>query len=390
MSGHKLFEDFVRTHDGVARHSEDTFSFLDRSARPACERVRAALNDWYGYYPDAHEAELKGKFRHDFSAAFFELLLHELLRRVSHNVEVHPSLPSSQRTHPDFRAQDSSAKLVFFEAAVVTDESEEEKRRSRVLSVLYDEISKLELPDYFLDIDIHNPTGKQPSGKKLRQFISGCVQNLNYDELCALSELGAIHELPRWTYKEDNFEIDFGVIPVSRESRGKLGHRPIGIYPGGIRLGGGEAAIRSKITKKAGKYGRLSCAYIIAVNCLGGFGTDRRDELRALFGAEKPIFSYSGTALRLSGKIDGAWYGLNGPRNRRVSGVLLTRVFPWNLPKAEVTLYHNPWADYRYEGPLTNFPQVRLMKNSLEATPGNSFGSVFSLPDDWPGQLFEN
>jgi hypothetical protein len=204
-----------------------------------------------------------------------------------------------------------------------------------------------------------------------------------------LAQLGAIQDLPRWTYREDKIEIEFGIIPVSKERRGSSDHRPIGIYPGGFRLGGSDPAIRDKISKKAGRYGQLGTAYIIAVNCLGGFGTSTPDQIRALFGDEKPVFSRVSGNLKLSGKVNAAWYGPNGVKNKRLSGVLLTRVFPWNLPIAEVTLFHNPWADFPYDGPLTQFPRVQLSHDKLISIPGKSFGSILSLEDGWPGELFE-
>ncbi|MGB2868304.1 MAG: hypothetical protein WBD36_07635 [Bacteroidota bacterium] len=311
--------------------------------------------------------------------------------RLEHSVDVHPDLGPNQRRHPDFRAHTSTKEVLFLEAAVANDESKDEKARNKVLSVLYDQITEMDLPDYYLDIDrIENPNGRQPSGKKIRNFISGCVKNLDYEAFLALSQLGAFRDLPRWTYKEDDIEIEFGIIPVSKERRGKSDHRPIGVYPGGFRFGGSDLAIRDKIAKKAGRYGQLGAAYVIAVNCLGRFGTSKHEQIRALFGVEEPLFVRSGSDLKLSGKVNAAWYGSKGAQNKRVSALLLTPVFPWNLPIAEVNLFHNPWADFPYEGPLTQFPQVLLSDNRLISVPGKSFGSILSLENDWPGELFEN
>src|SRR5437867_10408904 len=84
----KLFEDFPRTHNGFADHTESAFSFLNRSARPASARVREALNAWYERYPEGEKAEFKRRFQRDFSDRFFELLLHELLLCMGYQVEV--------------------------------------------------------------------------------------------------------------------------------------------------------------------------------------------------------------------------------------------------------------------------------------------------------------
>jgi hypothetical protein len=386
-----LFDDFVRTYDGVANHMEDDFSFLNRSARPASTRVRAILEEWFEDYPDQHKSELKRRLSSDFSVGFFELLLHNLLLQLDYDVEVHPSVPSKGRGHPDFLIKDSAGTNVFLEAAIVTDESKEEKAQNRVRSVLYDQINQLEIPDYFLDVSrIHNPIGKQPSGRKLRQFISGCINSLNYEHILTLAQLGAINDLPRWTYKEKELEIDFGVIPVSPENRGKLSHKAMGSYPGGFKWGGSDAAIRSKIVKKAQKYGHLGAPYLIAVNCLSKWGTDRNDEIRALFGTERFSLKDFGSQVDPDRKPDGVWLGPKGPRRRRLSGVILTTVFPWNLPKANVTLFHNPWADYPYKGSLCRLPQAIVTEHGIAMIGGDSFGSVFSLHHDWPGELFKD
>lgn len=391
MNTKTLFDNIVRTHNGVADHTEDSYSFLNRSARQASDKVRSLLEQWYSHFPEQHRLELAQKFRTDFSVGFFELLLHEILLATNHEVEVHPPVPSELGTHPDFRARDSAGRVFFLEATIATDQSQDDKSRDRLYSTLYDQISQLNLPDYFLHFEsVHNPSGKQPSGKKFKGFISDCVRGLDYEALSVFSELGAIDNLPKWTYRENDLEVEFGVIPVSRESRANPDHRPIGIYPpGGTRVGGSDGAIRDKIIKKAGKYGGLGCPFVIAVNCLSVWGTHKRDEIRALFGTEEPDFSNSEGELRLRGKPNGAWYSSSGPTYTRVSGVILTRVFPWNLPKADATFYLNPWGIYQYEGGLTDCSKVLVEDGKLVAHAGRSYSEIFALADDWPGQLFD-
>ena len=314
--------------------------------------------------------------------------MHELLYRFGYEIEIHPLLTSTKRGHPDFVGKGKD--VLFLEATLATDESEEERGRNKVLAVLYDQINEIDLPNYFLDIQrVHNPTGKQPSGKRLRDFISRSLQELNYDALLVASQLGAIDQLPSWTYKQGELEIDFAVIPASKENRGKDKHRPIGILSGGIRWGGADSAISDAIIKKAGKYGRLGQPYIIAVNCLSPFGATRRDDLKALFGTDEPHFQDSKVGPKLNGIVNGVWYRANTPQYKRISAVLVTRVYPWNLPIAEVTLYHNPWPEYPYGGRLTELPQVKLSMGQLLLVPGKLFGKCFSLADDWPGRLFD-
>jgi hypothetical protein len=99
-----LFENILRTDCGPATPTEDTFSFLNRSAWPASEAVRNLLESFFGRYPSSESAELKCKFRAQFESAFFELFLHELLLRLGCEVSYIP-ISMGQTTKPDFLAR---------------------------------------------------------------------------------------------------------------------------------------------------------------------------------------------------------------------------------------------------------------------------------------------
>jgi len=386
----ELFDGVNPTYPGLSNHSESTFSFLNRSSRPASCRVRSTLEEWFQRYPSEHRFELSRRFQTDFLVGFFELLLHELLIRFNHKIQIHPLISSARTKRPDFRATDEAGNPLFLEAAVVTDESREERAQNKLLATLFDQINRLKVPDYFLRIiEIRNPALKQPSGKKLSQFISKCIEGLNYDDVQAILQLGAIDQLPTWTYKEEQLEIEFGVIPVSSENRGKLDHRFIGAYPAQARWCRTDEAIRTRIAKKGSKYGQLGAPYLVALNCMSMWGADRVDEMQALFGTEEFVFADLKKPPQCRRKPDGVWFGPKGPRNKRISGVLIVKVVPWNLPKADLCLYLNPWASYPYSGPLIDLPKAVAENGSVKIIPGASLGSVFSLPDSWPGQLFD-
>lgn len=386
-----LFDDVMREYTGRANHLEDTFSFLNRSSLTACARVRAVLEEWFTRYPDKHKPELRRSFRTDFSVAFFELVFHELLLRLGHKVDVHPQVSSLHGKRPDFFAFHPTTGSVFLEVTVVSDESREEKAKARVLSTLFDQINQMKIQDYFLSItEIRNPTGKQPSANKVKQFILSQLATLDYDTLASPSQLKVFDGLPRWTYKQDLLEIDFAVIPVRPESRGILDHAFIGKYPSMFRWGGTDNAIRKALKKKASKYGQLNTPFIIAINCTSAFGTDQIDEMQALFGTEEFVLTNPKTEPSFRRKPDGIWLGPNGPQNKKISGAIIGNVILWNLPKSDVRLFQNPWADHPYKGLLLRLPQARVIDGQLKYLPGESLGSILSLDDGWPGQLFDN
>ena len=385
-----LFGKINPDHSGRASHLESTFSFLSRSNRPAAASVRSALEDWFSHYPDDHKRELAVRFQSDFNSAFHELWLHELLKKCNYRIEVHPESTHHRTSRIDFKAIDPESGKLYLEAAGVTDESDEERAYDRLLGLFLDHINKMHIPDYFIRfVEIRNPNRLQPSAKRLENFISKCIDSIEYEDVLRLSELGAIDDLPVWQYKQDDLEIEFGVIPVSRANRSRLDHQVVGVYPGSFRWGNATIALRRKIAKKATKYGRLDAPFIVAVNCLSKWGTEQIDEIQALYGTEEFLVDVHRHAIQPRRKPDGVWRGLKGPKNRTVSGVLFTQIGPWNLPLARVCLYLNPWAFHPYDGPLARLPRAVPANGELKCLPGSSVAEIFNLPEGWPGKLFE-
>src|SRR5659263_296580 len=93
----RIFDDIQRRYKGPALHGEKTFSFVNRSARPAVDAIRMVLEDWFARYPSADQPSLRRRFRDNFDSAFFELFIHEWLLRAGARVQVHPEVPNSLR-----------------------------------------------------------------------------------------------------------------------------------------------------------------------------------------------------------------------------------------------------------------------------------------------------
>src|SRR6185437_2814137 len=87
------------------------------------------------------------------------------------------------------------------------------------------------------------------------------------------------------------------------------------MLPGGVILP--EAAIKSAVEGKAGRYGDIGLPLVIAVNALEEFA--RVGD--ALFGTTGVIFSQDGAARGMR-NADGAWRGPGGPVYTRSSAVL--------------------------------------------------------------------
>lgn len=379
-----LFDDTQRTHKGPALHSEGSFSFLNRSESKVAEHVRKELEGWYGHYPSNEQLSLRKRFRREFDSAFFELFIHEWLLRQKASVTVHPEIPGSSR-RPDFLAFFPLRGKVIVESVLATDMSAEEASKSKMLAKFYDEINKLISYNFFISIDeIRNPKKRQPPARKLRIFLERELARLDPDEVTRQVEVFGNSGMPSLIFKDGDLEVDVTIIPKKTEARNKTGRRPLGSYPTESRWGGTGPAIKAAVARKASRYGRLSLPYVVAVNVISRWGYEASNVIEALFGCDEPELG-TVTADR-DGHISrhGLLLGANGPRKTMISAVLITNVLPWNIPKADMCMYHNPFASIS----ATKFPwhcnraTVRIVWEKSE-----DLAQIFGLKPDWPGKL---
>ncbi len=370
-----LFDDILRTHRRPATHTEDTFSFLNRSASPASERIRNLLESFFRRYPSSESAELKRKFETQFDSAFFELYLHELLLRLGCEVAVHPTLKGI-RAKPDFLARFRQGQEVILEAAIATDRTDKERAGDARLNALYDAInSKTISPNFFICLGPIPDRDAVPTPKKIRKFIKEKIAGLDPDVVERAVQIGC--ELPRWTYRDEGgFELEITPVPKSPESRGSSEIRPIGAGPGEARWGDSRAALKKSIDYKATKYGELDKPFVIALNATSKWGAGRDVVVKALFGSKE-----SGD------KSDGVW---NATRNTRLSGVLVTTVLPWSIHCAPLCLYHNSFAKRSCRENPWKIPQAISQDSGMQWLEGSSSAELFELPKEWPGELWNN
>jgi len=380
-----LFDDLRRTHMARANYTEDGFSFLNRSAQPAAARMREILEQWYREYPPPEQEKLRIRFREEFEAAFFELFLHALLRRHPAEVEVHADVAQEGRRTPDFRVAFSDSQEAFVEATVSYDMSHAERADEARLSLMCEELEKLYSPNFWLGFrHIENPSGIQAPTRKIRVFLKRELDKLSPDQVEERALQSGGNDIPSLTFREGDFEVEFSIIPKKSGAR----RGTVGIFPCRSRWGGSDRGLLAALARKATRYGKLDRPYIIAVNALSPFGVDNEDISRALLGSVDFRLSEDPMESATDADVKSLWIGPNGQQNTRVSAVLLTTVVPWNMARAQLTLYHNPFA----QRPCWHFPwrirQATPGESGCERTRGEGTGDILGLPSDWPGALF--
>ena len=390
-----LFDSFERSDSRPSGHAEPPFRFYNRCARPEVERIRNTLQRWFSRYPKRHQADLRGRFRSPQSGhhrgSFFELFLHELLVALgSALVEVHPAAAASSRTNrSDFYTRSTRNESCYIEAAVATGETSEEAAARTRMAVVYDVLDKLDSPNFFIEVESTGQPRTSPSAQRIAQFLREKVTPLDPDEVAKQVAGGHWQHRPQWRYEEAGGILDFSPIPKSVAGRSLPGLRTLGAFLTGAQIDPGRT-LRDALIAKAARYGNLDGPYVIAVNSIGDWPPDeeRGEVLEALFGSEAYVVTQ-----RLDGRSsepefqrrpDGLWLGPSGPRHTGVSAVLLARVFPSNVPKADIRLYHNPRAKHAYAGPLTQLPQGVLRDGYMQLSDGQSLGDILRLSPRWP------
>jgi hypothetical protein len=386
-----LFDDIERPDVGPRLYAEPEFTYLNRSGRPAVQRIRDLMDQWYLHYPLEHRPDLRGRFRSTDNAnhrsAFYELFLHELLRRLGCRVQIHPPIAGIER-HPDFLVESETHHARFYlEAVVVTEESEEEMAAQSRMNTVYDAINRLDSPDFYVGMSVFGSPATPPPARRIRDFITEHFGQTTHDEIAGVFAAGGLEALPRWQYEHDGWVIQFFPIPKPPERRGRPGVRPIGIQFTGFQTVETRESIRTAVVEKAHLYGQLDLPYIIALNALGDF-VDRSVTLEALLGAEQISFARDPQRTEIGRAQNGAWTSPAGPRYTRVSGVLVTtHLSPSSIQWASICLYHNPWAALPYDCELNRLHNaVPVTQTTLEFRRGESLASILSLPPDWPGE----
>lgn len=373
-----LFENKKRTDLRPANHLDDDYKYYDRSAKPMFGKIRNLLNSWFDNYPEEHQQSLKTGFKNNFQAAFFELFIHELFKKQGFKLIPHPNVEGTTK-QPDFLVSGNSIEF-YLEAKHASDLSEQNNSVDKRKSLLYDEINKIESPDFFLHInELRIKTEQQPSAKKIIQHIKNDLLSHNHREVKEIFEKFEFDQCPKIKYSDDKVDIVISILPKVLYPSDKVEDRAIGVYPVETTWGGAQYAIKKAIINKAGRYGNLNLPYLICINSTSRSGTDTEDVFNALFGSSQiSLHTY-----KSSRAYDGVFINSKGPIFTRVSGILVTNVYPSNLHIANHWLVKHPFASRELNFDSINLSRIEVLNNKIESIEGYNIKDILGISDDW-------
>ena len=378
-----LFDSFERTCLEFAKHNDNTYEYYNNSARTDMSKVRDTLERWFYNYPEEEKKELKSRFKKDFDSSFYELFLYELFCKLGYNITIHPDLASSPKK-PDFLISKNNLEF-YVEAKVVKSKTMEQEAFERKRNELYDNLNKLNTKDFLLNIEhLCFLTQKQPSTKRMIKYIEEELKRIDPDILSEELEKNGIENFPKIEYKNRDVHIIVSPIPVSLSAREEKA-LPIGIYPAEAFWGGGEESLKNSIEKKAKRYGKLDKPFIICLNSLDIRTSGKIDVDNAIWGTLALSWSTNPESKdeKWIRQLDGVFCDEKGARLKNLTGVLVSKLYPHNVPVANYWLYEHPLSENKMDFNKIGLKFNYINKGKIIDNTGDDIGNILEISKDW-------
>ncbi len=374
------------------RQSESYSQYLVRSHHSVAIALRKLLNAWTDAYPEAARTDLLARFRSGddilFLSAFFELYLYVLLSKLDYEMEIHPRIGGTRDNRPDFLLHGRTGERAYLEAVLATETSEIDRARQALKNVLIDTLNDMNSPNFFINMKMRGLPTSPLSTSRLKRDLRLWLDSLDPDLCLEILRKADFEQLPEFFWEDDGWRVKFQAHPKSAGLRGQANVRTVGIQDTGIRRVDPAKALRKALKKKASRYGELEHPYVVAVNFVQPFA-DMIAVEEALFGTE--LMDVSSDRL---GKVtfeidrgeDGVLIGGGKPRNTRLSAVLIAvSLHPTTIASTDssIYLYHNPWAEKPYMGPLERLTQFRVEDGKRLRIPGSPGKDILGIGPEW-------
>ena len=370
-----LFDATSKTEMGVPREGELPFQYLNRSAKPEMERIRSLLEDWYRDYPVAAQKDVRERFRSDnrdtHQSAFFELLVHAMLRKLGYDVEPHPDIPGSSH-RPDFLVN-TVEQSFYLEATVIGRDRRETEATAAEQDVL-DKLNGLVSPHYRLTVSM---SGRLTKFLPRRQIVDPFKQWLDtnippVEPLTSTLE-GLVGEPIRIEYYDWELIGEFVRWPENKPNVPYPAAEDTFIVAWPTDVTDQFPPIYETLQKKAARY-KPDLPLVIAVSASDDYlPYGQIQEAQALFGTghvRNPINTFSEHS-----KTPGLWIKRNGePSCRQVASVLtFYKAIIYRLKDQRCRMYLNPWSqENQLPKSLYVLPRATVVDGEIQWHEGRS------------------
>lgn len=334
-----LFDDVKRTDLDPKYRSESIFSYLNRSARDEISQCRDYVEMMYSLFPE--NKDIRGRIRRGddipFISAFTELYYQALFKALRYDVSIHPERKGASE-RPDWLLTNDLGEEFYCEATVSFPEKEKRrgvKHQDSVIDYLRDNLEDgTRLSIHFGG---YPETSLKPSQVK-KEIQTQIDENRDSAEEDT-SDMESSKKLSELT-------SDYIGSVFVREPKLE------GVSGAAISVGSGVEVvttpyrIRERFRDKAKKYKHLKEPFLISLNVIDREPvTDDIDIAQALMGNDIFRFNEQEHYHWRNGK--GFWGVHNNQKYTRVSGILsVNNLTPFTVDRREVTLWHNPFAEF--------------------------------------------
>ncbi|MGW1453633.1 hypothetical protein ACWBC2_01450 [Salegentibacter agarivorans] len=249
----------------------------------------------------------------------------------------------------------------------------------------YDDLNKIRTSKFFIQIEeIEFKTGKQPSTLGLINSIESELEKYDPEILTIQVEKYGFDILPKFEIENEDVSLKLKFLPKKKSARKEF-KRPIGMFPISTYWGGGEENLKKAIELKAKKFKNLDKPFLICINTLDEKTTDKMDIDFSIWGTKalsgKTIFE---TKKELISNFEQSIFVKNGkPRLDYLNGILVSKIYPSNIPNAKYYFYKNPFSSKDLD-----FDKIGLNYNSVaykfdNENHGQNLDSIFNISKDW-------
>ena len=331
------------------------------SSHPFAAKLRKVLEGYFARYPANRADDLRHRFRSDFDAALFELVLHECFLRLGCTINV-PDLQDG-REKPDFDVTFPSGESVLIAATLSSGTSKEAQAHDNRLEQFYKSLRTIKSPLLYIIPRINRFAKVPPSAKPLCEFIKEQIAPLTEADVDAVSALGRYFQ---WIYEEDDFVLELQGVPKAPESRNLDWSVDVN-GPYETLWGYNPDPLRDAVADKASRYGVPSKPYVVAVNHTGTFPIDAEGIKQALYRSVEPSYR-------------SIWK--NG-QNIGVSGVITARLWPASLHDARLALYACPQPMFACDHLPWQIPVGQYTHGTVHMKEGVTSGQLLELSPNW-------
>jgi hypothetical protein len=376
-----LFDEFERTNTCDKPSAQEMVDFINESAWPVSERVRTVFEQWFSNYPDDRKKNLRRRFRegaHHYDSAAFELMLHELLRRLGFAVVVEPELREGHG-RPDFAITDQRGRASYIEATV--GEYTGLRLGDPLQNDVFDAINEIRSPDGIaLRADPRGALEQAPSHTRIQETVREWLEGIDPARIVE----GAPVENRRLRVRCGKWRLKLTAIPCKPGNSHQLiqaGPMPFGTDIDDVSY------LRNKLLTKARKYRNSDKPLIVALSIPGSpVGTN--DQIATLFGERDECHSIGGAHTVVTGNAripDSVWLDNDGPRSRGLHGVTFFRGWMQAVAGSHACTYINPFVEAKIPKELLQLGSARIEDGRVVYHEGPRLGEILGLPGDWPG-----